>query len=221
MQAGDLGRHVQRSNCLGELGERFTDNEPMFPYDKGNATVTIRSVAMSFRQPLARRCDRRQNTEAFDAKLFLDLVRRAERAIEVLSCKRNSEAADKAEKRRGPENENGFWIAFYKHRRRLGDYTGLLRRERLLVRDLSYPLQERLVEHSICLCGAFQVLEQDATPAGKIGELLFIEKGRARVNDVVLGLVFSDGSLCVLRLGLKFAEPILYPDLDIARNPVF
>ncbi len=38
------------------------------------------------------------------------------------------------------------------------------------------------------------LFEEDASPAGKIGELLFVQERGIRTKNIVLGLVFGDGS---------------------------
>jgi hypothetical protein len=91
----------------------------------------------------------------------------------------------------------------------------------LLLGELRDAMQERLMKRTICLRGAFKVLEADPPLAGKISALLLVQERCARINDVVLGLVLGDGSFRVLSLGLQLTDAILKPGVRTARRLVF
>jgi hypothetical protein len=74
---------------------------------------------------------------------------------------------------------------------------------------------------AICPRGAFQILQNDATLAGEIGERLLIEGRRGLVNDVVLGLVFGDGLFRALSQALQLVDAILKPEVRATCRQIF
>ena len=73
-------------------------------------------------------------------------------------------------------------------------------------------LQQRLMKCAICLRRAFQVLEDDATLAGSVCELLFVGARSTRIN-IILGFVLCNGPFRFLGLSLQFIDAILKPDV--------